>query len=179
MRSRAIRRASTGLLVAVALPAALLAGMKIDVLYDHAADFSSFRTYRWVTTPLNETPEAQLLDKRVKAASDAELAERGLTRVEPDQEADLLATYHVGTEENLLIEGVRFELAPHVVWTGADPVGVTHRYEIGTLVLDFADAGTEKIVWSGLVQARARTLQQLREKVEKAVVKVLREFPPK
>lgn len=166
------------LLLAGALPATLQARFDVDILYDHSADFSTFETYRWVTGPLNETPEAQLVDKRIKTTADAELAKRGLRLVAEGEEADLLLTYYGGTEENLLLEGVRFELAPRVVWTGADPLGVTHRYEVGTLVLDFARADTEKIVWSGVVQTRATTTQQLRGRVEKAVRKVLKQYPP-
>lgn len=162
----------------LALPMLAVAGLEVEILYDHSADFTRFQTYRWTTGPLNETPEAKLIDERVKRTTDAELANKGLQRVEEGEEADLLISYYGGVDENLLIEGVRFELAPRVVWTGADAQDVTHRYEIGTLVLDFADAGTEKIVWSGVVQARAQTSRQLRGKIEKAVKKVLKKYPP-
>lgn len=166
------------LLLAGGAPGTSIAGFKVEVLYDHGADFSAFETYRWVTGPLNETPEAQLVDRHIKQTANAELAERGLRLAAEGDAADLLLTYYGGTEENLLIEGVRFELAPHVVWTGADPRDVTHRYRVGTLVLDFADAETEKIIWSGVVRTRASTVRELRSRVEKAVRRVLKKYPP-
>ena len=179
MISRTMIRSALLATLLAALPALLLAGFEIEVLYDDAADFSTFTTYRWATGPLDETPEAKMVDDRIKRSANAELAKKGLQQVGEGETSDLLITYYGGIDENLLIEGVRFELAPHVVWTGADPLGVTRRYEVGTLVLDFADAGTERIVWSGVVQARATTARQLRDKIEKAVQKVLKQYPPR
>ena len=179
MRPDPARRAVVALLALLAAaPAVLEAGFEVDVLYDQSADFSSFTTYRWVSGPINETPEAQLIDKRVKAAADAELAAKGLRRVAEGEPCDLLVTYHGSVEDNLLIEGVRFEVAPQVVWTGASARDVTHRYEVGTLVLDFAAASSEKIVWSGVARTRAATVQQLRERIEKAIVRLLKRYPP-
>ena len=162
----------------VLLASPLVAGLDVEILYDHSADFSAFSTYRWATGPLNETPEAKMVDDRVKRTADAELKDKGLRPADEGEEPDLLITYYGGVDENLLIEGVRYELAPSVVWTGADALDVTRRYEVGTLVLDFADAETEKIVWSGVVQAKAQTTRQLRAKIEKAVQKVLKKYPP-
>ncbi len=178
MHARRVLRYLPLALALLALPMQAFAGLEVEILYDHAADFSRYQTYRWTTGPLDETPEAKLVDERVKRTADAELARKGLRLVEEGEETDLLLTYYGGVDENLLIEGVRFELAPKVVWTGADPQGVTHRYEVGTLVLDFVDAETEKIVWSGVAQAKAQTSRQLRGKIEKAVQKVLKKYPP-
>ena len=166
------------LALALALPASVWAGLDVEVLYDDAADFSAFETYRWVSGPINDTPEARMVDERIKTTADAELAKKGLRHVAEGDLPDLLVTYYGGIDYNLLIEGVRFELAPHVVWTGADALGVTRRYEVGTLIIDLAEASTEKIVWSGVVQAKASTRRQLRNKVEKAVRKVLKQYPP-
>src|SRR4051812_29636308 len=72
-----------------------------DVRYnfDKNANFASFKTYKWVqikgATPLNN-----LADQQVKAAVDAELAKKGLTKSESDT-ADLYVGYQgaVGQEK--------------------------------------------------------------------------------
>jgi hypothetical protein len=166
------------LLAALALPVTALAGLDIEILYDHAADFSAYETWRWAAEPVSETPEAVMVHERIRQVSEAELGRKGLRAVGEGETADLLLTYHVRTEDNLVIEGVRYELAPHVVWTGASPLDVTSHYEVGTLVLDLADAASEKIVWSGVVQGRAATVGQLRDQIEKAVRKLLKRYPP-
>ena len=168
----------TTLAVALALPASLSAGLDVEVLYDQAADFSSFETYRWVAVPPHDSPEAKMVDERIRTTTDTELAKKGLRQAAEGEEPDLLLTYYGGIADNLLLEGVRYELAPHVVWTGADALDITRRGEVGTLVIDLAAASTEKVVWSGVVQASAATRRQLRNKVEKAVRKVLKRYPP-
>jgi len=90
----------------------------------------------------------------------------------------LLLTYYGGIEDNLLLEGVRWEVSSRVVWTGASPLSETRSYRVGTLILDFADAETEVIVWSGVVTGKASSSSQLRARIEQAVKKALREYPP-
>ena len=60
-----------------------------DVRYnfDKTADFSKFKTYKWVTLK-NAAPLDAITDKNIKTAVDQQLASKGLTRVESDQ-ADL------------------------------------------------------------------------------------------
>ena len=159
------RLALATLAVSLTLPATLWAGLEVEVLYDHAADFSAFETYRWVTAPLSDSPEARMVDERIKTTADAELAKSGLRRAAEGEEADLLVTYYGGIEDNLLIEGVRFELAPHVVWTGADPLGVTHRYQrtIFSVFDQFVDAGAEA------TDDRGRCRQRLDHRVGQVV----------
>ena len=69
----------------------LIAGCAVaqDVRYnfDRDADFSKFKTYKWVS--LNTTTQGDsLLSKQIKAAVDIELGVKGLTKVEEDT-ADL------------------------------------------------------------------------------------------
>jgi len=78
-------------LLAAASPA-----MAQDVRYnfDSQADFASFKTYKWVTIK-GATPLSDLADKQIKAAVDAELAKKGLTKTDADT-ADLYIGYQAG-----------------------------------------------------------------------------------
>jgi hypothetical protein len=167
------------LILGLALATAGHAGLKVDVLYDIKADFTAYQTYAWESGPRNNSPMETMIDQRVKEATEKELASKGLRLVTGSEEPDMLLTYHGGIEDNLLIEGVRYEIAPHVVWTGASAMSATRNYQVGSLILDMADAKTRKVVWSGVVTGKAGTGNQLREKLEKAVKKVLRQFPPR
>ena len=72
-----------------------------DVRYnfDSAANFASFKTYKWVVIK-GATQLGDLADRQVKAAVDAELATKGLTKSESDT-ADLYIGYQaaVGQEK--------------------------------------------------------------------------------
>lgn len=154
-------------------------GLRVDVLYDDTVDFDAFTTYRWETGPRDDSPNAASVDERIKSTAEEALTASGLRPAAADEAADLLLTYYGGIEDNLLMEGVRWEVAPGVVWTGASPLAETRSYRVGTLILDFADAGTETVVWSGVVTGKAPDGGQLRERVEKAVRKALARFPPR
>src|SRR5215831_5111280 len=72
-----------------------------DVRYnfDKSADFSKFKTYKWV--PIKDASKvSDLVDKQIKDARDAELATKGLTKVEGD-DTDLYIGYQpaVGEEK--------------------------------------------------------------------------------
>ncbi len=175
---RAARVLRLALMLWIGLAATLSAGLKVDVLYDAKADFSLYHTYRWETGPRDDSPMAALIDARVKETTEKELGDRGLRLAKDSEQPDLLLTYYGGIEDNLLLEGVRYEIAPHVVWTGAAALSATRSYQVGTLILDMADAKTRKVVWSGVVTGKAGTANQLRDKIEKALRRVLRRFPP-
>ena len=155
------------------------AGLKVDVLYDFKADFTAYQTYTWEAGPRDDSPMTSMIDARVKEATEKELAAKGLRPATDSEQPDMLLTYHGGIEDNLLLEGVRYEIAPHVVWTGASAMSATRNYQVGSLILDMADAKTRKVVWSGVVTGKAGNGNQLREKLEKAIKKVLRQYPPK
>src|SRR5215467_13969966 len=72
-----------------------------DVRYnfDKNTDFSKFKTYKWV--PIKDAAKASdLVDKQIKEAIDAELATKGLTKVEGD-DANLYIGYQpaIGEEK--------------------------------------------------------------------------------
>src|SRR5689334_12053347 len=72
-----------------------------DVRYnfDKSANFSGFKTYKWVVIKGSQ-PLPDLADRQVKAAVDAELAKKGLSKSESDT-ADLYVGYQgaVSTEK--------------------------------------------------------------------------------
>lgn len=67
--------------------------------FDKNADFSIFKTYKWVA--LKDAAKVDdLTEKQIKEALDAELAQKGLSKVDGDQ-ADLFIGYQaaIGTEK--------------------------------------------------------------------------------
>jgi Domain of unknown function (DUF4136) len=70
--------------------------------FDRATDFSRIRTYAWVRgTPLGD----ELNHKRVVNAIDAQLASKGLTKVEASMNPDVLVAYHASFDRDLEING--------------------------------------------------------------------------
>ena len=70
--------------------------------YDRAANFSNYKTYAW-------TRGTELVDElnhaRVVRAIDAAVVTKGLARVEPGANPDVLVAYHASFDRNLEITG--------------------------------------------------------------------------
>jgi len=61
---------------------------KVEVDWDHQADFSSYKTYQYAKTTPVENP---LMDQRIVAALESEMGKKGLTKV--DSNPDMVVTY--------------------------------------------------------------------------------------
>ena len=99
-----------------------------DVRYnfDKQADFSQFKTYKWVTLKGAQAPPNELVDMQIKAAVDAELAMKGLKRTDADT-ADLYVGYQsaVNTEKQYTSFDTGWGYGPGVsaACTGRTPGG--------------------------------------------------------
>jgi hypothetical protein len=149
-----------------------------DVSYDYdtEADFSQFKTYAWVQgTNLRD----ELNHKRIVNAIDAQMAVKGLQKVETGGHPDLLVAYHASFNRKLQINasgwgGYRFGPAR----SGRATV---EEVPIGTLIVDLVNAKTKTIVWRGTAtkEVDLRASPEKREKnIQKAAEKLFKKYPP-
>jgi Domain of unknown function (DUF4136) len=111
--------------------------------YDRTANFSNHRTYAWTRgTDLTD----ELNHARVVRAVDSALVAKGLARVEPGANPDVLVAYHASFDRNLEITGSAHGLGPFGL--GADRWGSARVQPVlvGPLVVDISDARTKAIV---------------------------------
>jgi hypothetical protein len=147
--------------------------------YDRTANFAAFRTYAWTRgTELGD----ELNHARVVRAIDATLVAKGLGRVEPGANPDLLVAYHASFDENLEITGSTHGWGP--VGLGADRWGSARVQPVlvGTLVVDLSDARTRAIVWRSLASSDIRPTDKPEsrdKKIAKATEKMFKNYPPK
>ena len=80
--------------IAIALAPALLVAQKVSYDYDKTANFAAFKTYALKDgTKVGQ----QLIDDRIVAAIEAQLAQKGLTKAEANP--DLFVVYHVAFDK--------------------------------------------------------------------------------
>jgi Domain of unknown function (DUF4136) len=147
--------------------------------YDRGANFQSYRTYQWVDlqsapngpskadvpaglpnllvgpSPMagSTVSDDQLLDQDIKRAVDAQLAEKGLTKV--DKGGDLLVGYqaHIREENsiNLWGSGANGLWGGGPYWGGglSSVQGRTSTIPIGTLVVGLYDPARKQLIWRG------------------------------
>jgi hypothetical protein len=159
---------------------ALLAGsaqaQSISYDYDRSADFTRLRTYAWEN---GTVVKDQLNHKRIMQAVDAQLAARGLTRVESGTNADALVTYHANFETETEIRAYASG------WANLRLSGGYARTETiveGTLIVAIADARTLSTIWQGTASAEIdmKASPEKRDRnVAKAAEKLFKNYPPK
>lgn len=169
-------------------------GQDVKYNFDKNTDFSKFKTYKWVSLKDAATVDA-LLDKQIKEAVDAQLATKGLSKVDGD--ADLFIDYQsaITTEKqfttynnNLGNWGPAPGWGPRGGWYGAAGMGGgvttgnTSTIYIGQLALDMNDTANHDLVWRGVVSKtidpKAKPDKQQKD-LTKSVAKLLKNYPPK
>lgn len=161
---------------------------KVRVGYDKGTDFMKFKNYSW-SQP--ETPVTRpILYAVIMGSVDTRLKARGLDRVE--QGGDLVLMPSGGMEFGLNVAAGTPILPTYsgppptvdaTMWTGAGGASnlMAPYVPEGTLVLTFVDRASNKVVWTGTVREKLDVENKTKslELAEKAVVKLLKQFPPK
>ena len=175
----------------VTLLLAMGSSLAQDVRYnfDKSADFSKFKTYKWV--PIKDASKvSDLVDKQIKEAIDAELSTKGLTKVDGD-DANLYIGYQpaVGTEKQFNSYSTGWGYGPG--WGGGwygyggmgstTTTGSTSTIYKGQLALDMYDSANHNLVWRGVasktIDPKAKPEKQ-QKNLAKAVKKLLKNYPP-
>jgi hypothetical protein len=142
------------------LAAGTALGQDVRYNFDKSANFSQFKTYRWV--PIKDAAQLDdLRDKQVKETVDAELAKKGLAKTEAEN-ADLYIGYQAGinTEKQYTSYDTGWGYGPGWGggWYGGGggmTTGSTSTIYIGQLALDMYDSKTKSIAWRGTPARRS------------------------
>ncbi|MGH8093230.1 MAG: DUF4136 domain-containing protein [Chthoniobacterales bacterium] len=155
--------------------------------YDRAANFGKYKTYA-LTPPgrgqtMSPTAEAALSD-----AVRAELNSRGLTEA-PAAKADLDIVRQVFVQHKTSVQqythwgygyhgGWPYGYGSYGMWRGAPASYLdVQQYSEGTLVLDFVDAHTKKLVFRGVGKAVVGGPESNAGKIREAVSKIVAGYP--
>jgi hypothetical protein len=144
---------------------------KVATDYDRRTNFANYQTYAWIASK-NPAPDP-LWNQRIIENIDRQLAAKGLTRV--DAAADLYVTYNGNLRNNTSLQG----FGTGGRWMGGN-FSINQVTEVeGTLVVELYDGQTEQLVWRGNATETAsdKTDKNI-AKLEKAVEKLFREYPP-
>jgi hypothetical protein len=138
-------------------------------------DFSKYHTFKWVDIPSNVHPN-QIISQEIKDAVNNSLTAKGLTQATGDT-ADLYVGYQCSVDQ---------ERQWNAWGTGGRLMGgmgsaTSSTISNGTLAVDFYDPTSKQLIWRG---SAAQTLnpsgnqQKDMQKLNKAVAKLLKNFPP-
>jgi len=164
----------------VLLLPALAAAQKTSFDFDKTADFSKYKTYALKDGTKVGQP---LIDNRITAAIQEQLAAKGLTK--NDASPDIVVVYHVAFDKQQDITAYSSGYGGYGYrWGGGWGTTDVRVNEIlvGTLVIDVADASKKEVVWRGMgvkeVDTQAKA-EKRDKNITSAVTKILQNFPPK
>lgn len=173
------------------------ASMQVSWDYDANADFSGLHTYDWLPAPelASGDPKVQydgLLEKRVKAAVEEQLAQKKFERNE--KTPDFLVTYHAAIDDKVSVTYLNdlygygpswssgYHYRRHVGgYTAPGREVLVSEYQLGTLIIDIVRADSKQLIWRGSAsdEVRPEDSPEIREKrVGEAVQKIMEQFPP-
>jgi hypothetical protein len=181
MRTRLVATALAMLLVP-----AMASAQKTSYDYNKAANFAGFKTYALKDgTKVGQ----QLIDDRIVAAIEAQLAAKGFTKSEANP--DVFVVYHVAFDTQKDIStyssGYGGGYGPYGWgwgggWAGGTTSTQVRDIVVGTLVIDIADARKSELAWRGMgvreVQTQANP-EKRDKSINEAVKKIFKNYPPK
>src|SRR4029077_1953594 len=176
-------------IVTILLAASAAIGQDVRYNFDKNADFSKFKTYKWVNIKDAAKPN-ELMDKQIVAAVDSELATKGLSKVDGDN-ADLYVGYQAGVGQEKEFTSFNSDWGYGGGWYrgGGDggmggmrtTTGQTSTIYIGQLALDMYDSANKDLAWRGVasktLDPKAKPDKQ-QKNLAKAVKKLLKNYPP-
>ena len=137
-----------------------------DVRYefDKTADFSKFKTYKWITLKSKAAPIDELTDQQITASLDAALARKGFKKVDSNSTADLSIGYQT---RELIDEQFGFESSRTI--------------DTGNLAVDMYVPANQHPIWSGIASKALdpKANPEKRQKnLNKAIAKLMKNYPP-
>lgn len=181
------------LLLPLALLVTACSSYSVKTDYDRSAPYASYKTFDWYAASARAKAQARgtenpIMDRRVKAAVERELAAKGY-KLETRAEPDFLVTYypvyrnrksHVRTTVGVGLGGWR---RPWGYGVGTRfTTGEALHWKEGTIVLEVVDGKSNQLVWQAVAEGALTGLDHPEEaeaQVAKAVKDLLERFPPR
>ena len=171
-----MRRGFIAATLTLALAGTIAFAQEVTYDFDKTAHFATYHTYAWVRgTELADPFNHQ----RIMSAIDAQLAGKGLGKIDTEAGPDLYVAYHAAVERGRQLTASGFGGYPF----GGPRSGSARLEEVltGRLAVDIIDAHSRAVVWRGIAtkELDAEAKPEKREKaINRAAEKLLKNYPP-
>jgi hypothetical protein len=161
----------------VLLIATVAFAQKVTTDFDPGTNFSQFHTYAWAKGTPARNP---LVDQRIVAGIESQLAAKGLQKAASQQGVDLLVIYHAAQDVQTEINTYNSGGWGGWYWGGGMTQTSIERIPVGELVVDLADVKNKKFVWRGKATATISSRpEKMNKTLDKALTKMFEKYPPK
>ena len=163
--------------------AACATTMSVSSHVERGLDFSRYRSFEWGPPDALPTGDPRLdrdpfFKDHVQGVVEKQLAARGM-ELSATGTPDILVHYHANIRKRIDVN--RIDRA-HGYCTESNCPPETVEYEAGTLVLDFIDARTNRLIWRGWAQSSVEDMLhdqgRMATTIDQAVTRMLTRLPP-
>ena len=154
---------------------------KVSVGADPSVDVSKYKTYAWAKGVTSTNP---IVHQVVVSAVDAELAAKGLTKVETNPELTIVV---FGSQQtDVQMSNPSWAPSLNSISTGVAVGSQSWLVTKGTLVVDISDTKTTNNVWRGTATDtlnegpsgdKVKDAKTLEKPIRKAVKKMFKQYP--
>ena len=149
-------------------------GQKVTTDSMPGIDWSKYHTYSWAQGTPAQNP---ITDQRIIAGIDAQLAAKGLKKVDADP--DLVVVYHAATGEQKSVNWSNMGGWGRFGGMGGMGSAQVDTIVTGQLKVFLADAKAQKFLWNGIgTDTVSDDPQKNAKKIDKALTKMFQKFPP-
>ena len=160
-------------------------GVRVGQDYEYQTDFSRYKSFGWAAVP-QEKARASFLDspfvaKRIHTAVESFLVQNGYIE-SSDGKTDFLVDIHLTVEKMVEVDQTGDGWPGHRAFGDSAFETVITEYDEGTLIIDFLDAGTQRLFWRGTGTRRvdhSSSPQTSADTINKWVSEILKQYPPK
>jgi len=152
--------------------------LRVYVDFDREVALQRLTNYDWL--PVNQIESRnsplyfnELTDKRIKAAVESQLKEKGYVH---SSNAQMIVHYHivVANKTSVRPEPFGYNYGHYWIQNEID----TYRYEEGTLILDFMDESNCNLIWRGWAVSVLDSEKMIDEElINRAVTEIFKKFP--
>jgi hypothetical protein len=174
-----LQRVVVALIGMMFLFAGTSSAQQVKTDYDRNANFAQYKTYSWEHVKTKDPLDVD----RIKNAVNAALAAKGWTQADSGGDVCIVAIEITQNQQtlNTFYNGFGGGWGWRRFGGGGfgEATTTTETYKIGTVVVDFFDAKTKRLIWRG---ASSDTLSNNSDKniknLDKGVQKMFKQFPP-
>jgi hypothetical protein len=151
--------------------------------YDHAADFSRYRSFGFEPRLGTDTAGYDTLTtQRLKAAVTREMTARGYTHAEANP--DLLVNFSARLQNKIDVNTTPVPMGYYGYrrglygpWPGYAMTTDVDQYTEGTLNIDLIDAARKEMVWEGVAVGEVTEREVSEETLNKVVAQIFAKYP--
>jgi len=178
-----MKRTAIMFFTTLAIAVAGTAGMKVESEGRAGLDLSRYETYSWRAADNVESgaaaAEGTRLAARLEEIGDEKMKEVGFKKGAAG-ETDLVIRYRGIPLDMISVENIQQGDWENVSWIGDSGASAATSYRQGALLIEVLDGETDEQLWAGWAKdalEMTASREKIEAKAEKAMKKILKQFP--